>query len=312
MPRAGKQGDANLPETCAAAEEPATEHAEQDDAGSNDTPGEQPTMPPALARLLIFDNPEKKGHRRGGPSEAAPDWPFRLLLSGPPGSGKRNMLLNLIFQLLQPPPSAVHIVHYDPDTVEYTELETLGVPIYYYSASDFPTAENLSAPEEPIIGEHSGSSCSGDEPGDEPGDELDDECVNEYGASPLVIIDECTDATLPPESRHRLERLLNYCSTHRNTAVICSIQSALSLPPRARRAFDHYALWPQPDKSASNMAATRAGIPPGMLQELFGLCESRHDCIWIDTTRNQDDPYRYRLNMLWPIRCTSAVSFDDY
>jgi hypothetical protein len=153
------------------------------------------------------------------------------------------------------------------------------------------------------VGEHGLSSS---------GSESEEAITGDYSSSPLVIVDECTDDTLPADSKHRLERLLNYCSTHRNTSVICSIQSALSLPPRARRAFDHYALWPQPDKSASTMAATRAGIPPGMLQDLFGLCTDRHDSIWVDTTRPQDDSYRYRLNMLWPIRATSAVTFDEY
>ena len=263
--------------------------------------------PPDHRRLLIFDNPEKKGHRRAGPHEAAPDWPFRLLLAGPPGSGKRNLLLNLIFQLLEPPPSAIHVVHYDPDTIEYNTLEDLGVPIYYYDPKDFITSDNLETPEDPRIGEHSASSSASDSE-----DPLAAPISGDWGACPLVIIDEVTDDALPPESKHRLERLLNYCSTHRNTSVIYSIQSALSLPPRARRAFDHFCLWPQPDRSASTMAATRAGIPPGMLQELFGLCTDKHDSIWIDCSRGQDDPYRYRLNMLWPIRCSETVRYDDY
>lgn len=256
-------------------------------------------------RLLIFDNPEKKGHRPAGPHEAAPNWPFRLLLSGPPGSGKRNLYLNLIFQLLEPPPSAIHIIHFDPHTIELQELETLGVPMYYYDAKDFPTVENLMDPEPPRIGEHQASSASGEDPLEEP-------VPGNYGECPLVIIDECTDETLPLESRCRLERLLNYGSTHHNTSVICSIQSLLSIPPRARRAFDHYALWPQSDRTVNKMAALRAGIPGDLLQELFQLCEGRHDSIWIDTSRPLDDPYRFRLNMLWPITASSAVDYGDY
>lgn len=283
----------------------------QDDATAPDSSqegGPEPAPAPDSRRLLIFDNPEKRGARRAGPHAAAPDWPFRLLLSGPPGSGKRNLLLNLIFQLLEPPPSAIHIVHYDPDTIEYDALEDLGVPMYYYSAEDFPCSENLERPEDPRVGEHDGSSSGAED------DALPSEpdTSGDWGACPLVIVDEITDDSLSPESKHRLERLLNYCSTHRNTSVACSIQSALSLPPRARRAFDHYCLWPQPDRTASTMAATRAGVPPGMLQELFGLCADRHDSIWVDTTKGADDPYKYRLNMLCPIRCDSAVSFDEY
>ena len=294
-------------------DQPAPPEPTSDPAEGESEAGQGPAGPLELAppldqrRILIFDNPEKKGHRRAGPHEAAPNWPFRLLLAGPPGSGKRNLLLNLIFQLLEPPPSAIHIVHYDPDTIEYETLEDLGVPIYYYDPKDFICSENLENPEDPRIGEHSASSSASDSE-----DLLAEPVSGDWGSSPLVIIDEVTDDTLPPESKHRLERLLNYCSTHRNTSVIYSIQSALSLPPRARRAFDHFCLWPQPDRSASTMAATRAGIPPGMLQELFGLCKDKHDSIWVDCSRGQDDAYRYRLNMLWPVRCTETVRYDDY
>jgi hypothetical protein len=63
---------------------------------------------------------------------------------------------------------------------------------------------------------------------------------------------------------------------------------------------------------ASTMAATRAGIPKGMLEDLFQLCQGRHDSIWIDTTKPPDDEYKYRLNMLEPITASEAVRFDDY
>lgn len=248
-------------------------------------------------RLLVFDNPEKRGHRRAGPHKAAPDWPFRLLLSGPPGRGKRNMLLNLIFQLLEPPPSAIHIVHYDPETIEYNVLEDLGVPIWFYSVDDLPSAENLSKPGDPHIGEHAEGPADEGEP-----------VGGDWGDSPLVIIDEVTAETLSPESKHRLERLLNYCSTHHNASVAYSIQSAMAVPPPSRRAFDHYCLWKQHDSAVDAMISTRAGVPPGLLHELFeDLCQKPHDSIWIDSTRNADDPYRFRLNMLSPITFHETV-----
>lgn len=253
---------------------------------------------PTNTSLLIFENPDKRGARPSGPGEAMPMWPFRLLLSGPPGSGKRNMLLNLVFRL-DPPPSAIHIVHYDPETIEYEILESLGVPMFYYDPADFPVADNLSGPDPPPLGD------GGEAPPPKGG-------ANPLGACPLVIVDELTSDVLPTESKARFERLMNFGSTHRNTSVIASIQSVVNLPPKARRGFNQFCLWKQPDESASTLAATRAGIPPAMLRELFELCTDSHDSIWIDTDQRPDSIWRFRLNMLTPIRAESAVSFSDY
>lgn len=251
--------------------------------------------------LLIFENPDKKGTRPSGDDPAMPRWPFRLLLAGPPGVGKRNMLLNLLFRL-NPPPSAVHIVHYDPDTPEYQVVEELGVPMYYYSAEDFPTAENLENPDPVPVGDTANDDLEDAEP-------LDD---GEAGKCPLVIIDEITEEQLGKDGKARLERLMNYGSTHKNTSVCYSIQAVTNVPPKARRAFNQFCLWPQPDEGATNMAATRAGVPPAMLKELFGLCTDRHDSIWVDCDQPPDSPLRFRLNFLTPITAEEAVNAADY
>lgn len=263
-----------------------------------------------------------------------PGWPFRLLLAGPPGVGKRNLALNLMFRL-EPPPSAVHIVHYDPETQEYDELETLGVPIFYYSADDLPTIENLESPDPPPMGnsedpieppeesessetepEEGGYSYLGEldmlaDPPTPPEPAIDPkEVAAAMGESPLVIFDEITRDILSPVQAARMERLLNYGSTHKNSSVITSIQDITSIPPKSRRAFDHFALWKQPDEGAVTLAANRVGVPPDLLRELFGLCLDRHDSIWVDTHRSPEDPYRFRLNWLTPIRAAEKVDFE--
>lgn len=267
--------------------------------------------------LLIFDNPDKMGARPSGVDEAMPKWPFRLLASGPPGCGKRNLILNLIYRL-HPPPSAIHICHIDAaDTTEYEVLEDLGVPMFYYQDTDFPSIENITDPEPPVIGdtetgpiELEGGKLAGKEPAVEL--EAPDEGID-MASDPLVIIDEITTDMLSPEGKTRWERLMNYGSSHKNTSVICSIQSCVNIPPKVRRAFNNYVLWKQPDKTATTMAATRAGVPPAMLEEMFdGLCEDPHDSIWVDTTQPPDSPWRFRLNMLTPIRAAETVHTADY
>ena len=249
--------------------------------------------------ILIFENPDKKAKRPSGPGSEMPIWPFRLLLAGPPGVGKRNMLLNVIFHL-DPTPTAFHIVHCDPLTPEYSILEDLGAPIYYYDPSDFPTTENIEDPDPIAIGEHSGTDA-----GDEP-------IPHTRHQAPFVIIDEVTTEMLDAEGKSRLERLMNFGSTHRNCSVAYSIQAVTNVPAKARRGFNQFCLWPQPDEAATVMAATRCGVPPAVLKELFQLCADRHDCIWVDCDQPPDSPWRFRLNFVGPITANSAVVSSDY
>lgn len=276
--------------------------------------------PRALNRtLLIFENPDKLGDRPSGIDEAMPRWPFRCVFSGPPGCGKRNLILNLVYRL-HPPPSAIHIVHIDPDTTEYSCLEELGVPIYIYSPEDFPTIENIQDPDPAPIGDSEVDpvSLEAGEGGAAKGPMVDPEAVDEsvdLGSDPLVIVDEVTSDVLPPAMKSRFERLMNFGSSHKNTSVVCSIQSVVNLPPKVRRGFNNFCLWQQPDTAATTMAATRAGVPPAMLNEMFeGLCVDRlHDSIWVDCTQPPDSPWRFRLNFLTPIRAAETVRLgEDY
>jgi len=274
--------------------------------------GEDATPEPPQRSLLLFDNPDKVATRPSGDDEAMPLWPFRLLLAGPPGVGKRNMLLNLAFRL-NPRPSSIHVVHVDPETPEYEVLEELGVPMYYWDAGDFPTVDDISNPPPAPIGAagEADETAIGDT--DAAGDpDGPPEVPRGKRASPLVIIDEITSELLSSKGRSRLERLLNFGSTHRNASVCYSIQAVTNVPPKARRAFNQFCLWNQPDTSATAMAATRAGVPPAMLQQLFELCHDRHDSIWIDCDKHPDSPLRFRLNFLTPITATDAINFADY
>jgi len=287
---------------------------------SQEPESEGDSLEESLAKtLLVFSNPDKLRHRTSGLGEFMPDWPFRLLLAGPPGVGKRNLALNLAFRL-EPPPSAIHIAHYDPHTREYDELETLGAPIYFYGPEDLPTIENIAAPDPPPVGDSDmQAETSQADPSVSATPEELAEAEEEaeakatlssaLGESPLVIFDEITKDILPAAQASRLERLLNYGSTHKNTSVITSIQDITNIPPKSRRAFDHFALWKQPDDGGVTLAANRVGVPPDLLRELFGLCYDKHDSIWVDTHRSPEDPYRFRLNWLTPIRATEKIDF---
>lgn len=242
--------------------------------------------------LIVFPNPEKGNKFRLGLEEYMPMSSSRILLSGLPGSGKRNVILNIIHRM-KPKPNVVHLVHCDDQTIEYDCIADAGIPLVVYNPSDFPTIKNI---EEPDVDYGNIS------PGEYDSDDTNEK--NEKIAplqNPLVIVDEVTTDQLGKVGSHRFERLVNHVATHRNTTVICSIQSLINIPPKSRRAFNHIALWKQADKAVDQMAAARSGIPYDTLRDFFGLCRSPYDFIWIDLDSDHDSPWRYRLDFISPI-----------
>ena len=97
-------------------------------------------------KMLIFENPEKRNNVRLGIEEYMPNSGSRILLSGMPGSGKRNVILNIIHRMI-PKPSCCHIVHCDPYTTEYNCIAQMGIPIYIYDCENFPTLANIENPD---------------------------------------------------------------------------------------------------------------------------------------------------------------------
>lgn len=246
--------------------------------------------------LVVFSHPEKGVRFRLGPQPYMPWSGSRILLSGPPGSGKRNLIINIIAKMV-PPPSIVHLVHCCPDTTEYNVLTGAGIPLHVYSPDDFPTNLNIVAPE---------SDADEDDQGDGSA-ESDVEAMPRL-TNPVVVIDEVTTEQLKHKMSMRFERMVNYVATHNNATVLCSIQSLLNLPPKARRGFNHFVLWRQRDSMLNQLVAHRSGISPDELERLFGLCETRHDFIWIDCDADADSEWRYRLCMIEPIRFVSLES----
>jgi hypothetical protein len=240
--------------------------------------------------LLVFENPDKLVNRSSGVQPYMPMWPFRLLAAGPPNSGKRGIILNVIVRL-HPPPSAIHIVHIDPHTTEYDVLRDIGCPMYFYGVDDFVTIGNL---EDPGMPEKIGDV----EVTPKIAEQID---TLMFGTDPVVIVDEITRDMLKGDNLVRFDRLMNYGSSHKNTSVLCSIQVLSNLPPKCRRAFNQYVLWKQSDHMANVDAATKAGIPVPDLLDMFGLCTDRHDSIWVDAERPPGDPWKFRLNMINPI-----------
>ena len=259
---------------------------EEDNTTNNSPPVAMDRLPPPDV-MMIYPNPEKKGAVRLGLDEFMPMVTSRILFSGPPGVGKRNAMLNLVARIV-PPPSRVHLVHHDPTTEEYDILGEWGIPVTMYSPDDFPTLKNI-----------------------EELDSDDDEDSYKALRNPLVIVDEVTADILGKKGCSRFERMVNHACTHRNTTLLCSIQSAASIPAIVRRGFNHFVLWKQPDEMLNKILARRTSVSPETMSDLFMLIKDPHEFIWIDLDSPIDSDWRYRLGMMNPIKVVPRVPGDD-
>lgn len=264
------------------------ENNELDSEETSVSTGALHTMPPDDV-MVIYPNPEKKGPVRLGKQPYMPLVTSRILYSGPPGSGKRNAMLNLIERIV-PRPSVCHLIHHDPTTEEYDILGEWGIPVIMWSPQDFPTLQNIENP------------FSDEEDSTESPPAL---------SNPLVVVDEVTADILGKKGCSRFERMVNHVCTHRNTTLLCSIQSASNIPPIVRRGFNHFALWKQPDEMLNKILARRTSITPSVLNSLFTILKDPHEYIWIDLDSPIDSEWRYRLGFMEPIRVIPRKPGDD-
>lgn len=220
-------------------------------------------------RVMIFDNPDKKGHKpTSGAAEWLPAFPARMLFTGPPGSGKRNNLLNVLMRM-QPPPDRIMVLHLDPESKEYRILEKLVGKdnVAYYTPDDPPKFEEI-----------------------EGGD-----------VRTVLVVDETPTKSLPKKDQSDIERLCNYGSTHKNCTILFCFQELTNISPPIRKAFNHFVLQKGPDDAFIKLAAHRTGVPPEELHELMTLCKKKTDSIWIDASVDPNSKWRYRLNLSRPI-----------
>lgn len=236
----------------------------------------EPTVPKLLDdTYYIFENPDKIEKRRLWDWDGAPFSSSRILLSSLPNCGKRSLILNIV-KKINPPPSAIHIVHCDPFTSEYNEISDI-CPYFVYGPEDLPTADNIENPE------------------------ISDEESDVEHSGPIVILDEITTEQLNKENQKRFERLVNYVATHKDCTIFISIQSIVNIPAKCRRAANIFALWRQNSEELNKIVASRCGLKSSELDAMFSLCKSKYDFIYIDTDEDITSPWRYRVNFISPI-----------
>lgn len=180
--------------------------------------------------------------------------PCRVILCGNPGSGKSNMIKNLILRA-DPPYEKIYLLHPDEDSCEYDDIGSENI-------------ERLS--EVPKI-----TFC-------------DPKVKN------LLIVDDIELKNLKKDAKGRLDRLCGYSSSHRNLSVFMTSQDTFNIPPSIRRNGSFFCLWKnQPDISALAQVASRSGLNSQKLFNIFeNHMENNRDCLMIDMTPNTPAPLR--------------------
>jgi hypothetical protein len=117
------------------------EEATYDESGSDDGHQQEPQQKMTLLpnKLLTFPNPDKDFHETWyhGRDLCNPPHPFRIILAGPPNSGKSTCIKNMIIRA-DPSFEQIVIISIDPsyskeyDDIEHVALDKIPDP------SDFP------------------------------------------------------------------------------------------------------------------------------------------------------------------------------
>jgi hypothetical protein len=232
--------------------------------------------PKARRQVVVFANPEKQGHKKSQ-DPYIPATPFRMVLAGPPGAGKRSTFLNILANL-EEAPSRIIAIHGDPDTKEYEGVVTEDVR----GVDGIPDIDEMIGKEGTDRDKHK-----------------------------LVIIDEIPWSKLPKETMSKFERLFNHVSTHASTSIVLMFQQLVAIPNSVRRAADHFILFKNIDTQAAGDLAMRVGLGREAIQEIMGsrskgnaktgIVRDKHDSLWLDTTASPEDPWRMRLNLWTPI-----------
>lgn len=117
----------------------------------------------------------------------------------------------------------------------------------------------------------------------------------------LVILDDIDFKALDKTQLGNLDRLLGFCSTHKNISVCMCAQDPFTIHPKLRRMANFWILWRCPDIDAMAKCARRTGVKKEDMEAIFAkLMPKKTDSLWIDMTSNT--PWPLRKNGFTPIR----------
>lgn len=210
--------------------------------------------------LLVFSNPEKEAHEASD-DPLVPDWPFRMLLCGPPNSGKRSTLLCILSHLEQWP-DKTSVLHLDPETIEYADLSPA-----IYGPDDPPNFEDFDRGERNLLIV----------------DEVDINSLKKQAQSDVERLfghgstHRNTSIALCFQTFHKIPPAIRRACQHYILFKSCDKSELAQIALRAGV--------PKED----------------LLEMMGHILKDPHDSLWIDLTKAPDSPLRFRLNLWTPI-----------
>ncbi len=214
-----------------------------------------------MSKLIVFENPEKKGHEKwtAGRDMMNIIFPYRLLIVGKPNRGKTNIIKNLIYYAI-PKFKRIFLLHATSGN------ENTQVPPDYKGFN----VELLN--EIPDISFW---------------DDYADEKV-------LLVVD---DYNLKSNKKrlNLLERTFGFVSTHRGVSCILALQNGFDpLSLQFRRHCNIFIFFKTEDEKYNKRLAETGGLSKDKINEIFKKYKfGIHSSLWIDFT--QGTPYSLRV-----------------
>jgi hypothetical protein len=223
-------------------------------------------------KIIPLPNPDKEFHEKWYKNRNMLNipHPFRCVAFGMPNVGKTTVIKNILLRA-NPPFEEVVIIHCDGGyTKEYDDIGD-NVEIL----SEIPAPEDW-----------------------------------EGLVKTLVILDDLEFKGMNKNQMRNLDRLVGYCSTHKNLSVILACQNFTNIPPIVRRCSNLIIMWKNHDIDSMAVIARKSGLNTVTLRNIFNdLLKEPKDSLWLDLTDHT--PYPMRKNGFTLINKVKSTNIID-
>lgn len=229
-------------------------------------------------QIIAFNNSDKKIKEKWDDIRAKDignfPSPFRMLLLGPPNSGKSTLIKNLILHQ-RPRFDEIYVIHEDASTnpeiegtTEYDDLDATGM---LNDVPDLSFWNSITAEDDP----------------DKP-------------LKRLVILDDLEMTSAHKSRLKNLGILFRYISSHKGFSLMLAHQNFFGIPALIKKMSNIFVVWKPVARNELALIENRVGMNKGDLAELFNeFRKNQYDSLCIDHTINT--PASLRLNIFEPI-----------
>lgn len=208
-------------------------------------------------KIIALPNADKKFQEKWSNDRDLLNFPasWRCVITARPGTGKTTIAKNILIRQ-EPPFKKIYVVHIDPDTKDYEEVDGI------IQLEDIPA----------------------------PNDEIFERRMDKK----LIILDDLEYKFMNKQQLIRLDRLYGYVSSHKNVCCIVIAQDTFNIPPCIRRMSNIWILGKINNDLASFLSiASRCGMKREDFEYVFDkYIKGDHDTLWIDRTKGTKAEYR--------------------